>query len=46
MGELAGQLVADQAAAREDFARRFARFAGPEGQQRFRELLQHRPGAK
>jgi CHAD domain-containing protein len=39
MGEIAAQLVAGQADARDDFARRFARFGGPAGQQRFRELL-------
>jgi CHAD domain-containing protein len=39
MGELAAGLAASQAEARADFARRFARFAGPDGQQRFRDLL-------
>jgi CHAD domain-containing protein len=39
MGEVAAQLAADQAEARADFARRFARFAGPAAQQRFRALL-------
>jgi CHAD domain-containing protein len=39
MGELAAGLAASQAEARADFARRFARFAGPAGQQRFRTLL-------
>jgi CHAD domain-containing protein len=39
MGEVAAGLAASQAEARADFARRFARFAGPAGQQRFRALL-------
>jgi CHAD domain-containing protein len=39
MGEIAAQLAESQAQARADFSRRFARFAGPEGQQRVRTLL-------
>ena len=39
MGEIAAKLAASQAEARADFSRRFARFAGPEGQQRVRTLL-------
>jgi CHAD domain-containing protein len=39
MGEVAAGLAASQAEARADFARRFARFAGPAGQQRFGALL-------
>jgi len=39
MGEIAANLTLRQAEARADFARRFARFAGPEGQQRARTLL-------
>jgi CHAD domain-containing protein len=39
MGEIAANLALSQAEARADFARRFARFAGPEGQQRVRTLL-------
>jgi hypothetical protein len=39
MGEFAANLVLNQAEAREDFAQRFTRFAGPAGQQRFRALL-------
>jgi CHAD domain-containing protein len=39
MGEIAAKLALSQAEARADFARRFARFAGPEGQQRVRTLL-------
>jgi CHAD domain-containing protein len=46
MGEVAAQLAVSQAEARDDFARRFARFAGPAGQQRFHELLQHGSGPK
>jgi CHAD domain-containing protein len=46
MGEVAARLAVDQAEARDDFARRFARFAGPAGQQRFRELLRHGSGPK
>jgi CHAD domain-containing protein len=44
MGEIAAKLTLRQAEARADFARRFARFAGPEGQQRIRTLLAG-PGA-
>jgi CHAD domain-containing protein len=39
MGEIAAKLALSQAQARADFSRRFARFAGPEGQQRVRTLL-------
>jgi CHAD domain-containing protein len=39
MGEIAAKLTLGQAEARADFARRFARFAGPDGQQRVRTLL-------
>ncbi len=39
MGEIAAKLAETQAEARADFARRFARFAGPEGQHRVRTLL-------
>jgi CHAD domain-containing protein len=39
MGEIAAKLAETQAEARADFSRRFARFAGPEGQQRVRTLL-------
>ena len=39
MGEIAANLAISQAEAREDFAMRFARFAGPESQQRIRTLL-------
>ena len=39
MGEIAAKLAEAQAEARADFSRRFARFAGPEGQQRVRTLL-------
>jgi CHAD domain-containing protein len=39
MGEIAANLAISQAEAREDFAMRFARFAGPAGQQRVRTLL-------
>ena len=39
MGEIAAKLVVSQAEARAGFSRRFARFAGPEGQQRVRTLL-------
>jgi len=40
MGELAANLAISQAEARAVFADRFARFAGPDGQQRFRALLE------
>jgi CHAD domain-containing protein len=39
MGEIVANLARSQAEARADFALRFARFAGPAGQQRFRALL-------
>jgi CHAD domain-containing protein len=39
MGEIAARLVVSQAEARADFARRFARFAGPAAQSRIRTLL-------
>jgi CHAD domain-containing protein len=39
MGEIAANLAISQTEAREDFAMRFARFAGPAGQQRVRTLL-------
>jgi CHAD domain-containing protein len=39
MGEIAANLAISQAEAREDFSMRFARFAGPAGQQRMRTLL-------
>jgi CHAD domain-containing protein len=39
MGEIAANLAHSQAEARAEFAQRFARFAGPAGQQRFRDLL-------
>ena len=39
MGEIAANLAISQAEAREDFAMRFARFADPAGQERFRILL-------
>ncbi len=39
MGEIAANLALRQGEARADFAETFARFAGPEGQQRFRALL-------
>jgi CHAD domain-containing protein len=40
MGEIAANLALGQADARAVFAERFARLAGPEGQQRFRDLLE------
>ena len=43
MGEIAAKLTLSQAEARADFARRFARFAGPAGQERIRVLLEDRP---
>jgi CHAD domain-containing protein len=43
MGELAARLAVSQAEARADFSRRFARFAGPAGQQRIRVLLGEPP---
>jgi CHAD domain-containing protein len=39
MGEIAARLAVSQAEARADFSRRFARFAGPQAQQRIRVLL-------
>jgi CHAD domain-containing protein len=42
MGEIAANLAISQAEAREDFSMRFARFAGPAGQQRMRTLLDER----
>jgi CHAD domain-containing protein len=39
MGEITAGLAARQAGARADFERRFAAFAGPEGQRRMSELL-------
>ena len=39
MGEIAARLAVSQQQARDDFGRRFASFAGAEGQQRFRALL-------
>jgi CHAD domain-containing protein len=39
MGEIAANLARSQAEARADFADRFTRFAGPQGQQRFRALI-------
>ena len=43
MGEIAANLAHSQAQARADFAARFARFAGPAGQERVRVLLEGRP---
>ena len=43
MGEIAAKLTLSQAEARADFARRFARFAGPAGQERIGVLLEGRP---
>jgi CHAD domain-containing protein len=43
MGEVAARLAVSQAEARADFSRRFARFAGPEAQQRVRVLLLAEP---
>jgi len=43
MGEVAARLAVSQTQARADFARRFARFAGPAAQPRIRTLLA-RPG--
>ena len=42
MGEIAAKLTLRQAEARADFAVRFARFAGPAGQERIRVLLEGR----
>jgi CHAD domain-containing protein len=43
MGEIAAKLTLSQTEARADFARRFARFAGPAGQEHIRVLLKGRP---
>ena len=43
MGEIAAKLTLRQTEARADFARRFARFAGPAGQEHIRVLLEGRP---
>ena len=43
MGEIAAKLARSQAQAREEFAARFARFAGPAGRERVRVLLEGRP---
>ena len=43
MGEIAAKLTLSQADARADFARRFARFAGPAGQEHIGVLLEGRP---
>ena len=43
MGEIAANLAHSQAEARAEFAARFARFAGPAGQERVRVLLEGRP---
>jgi CHAD domain-containing protein len=43
MGEIAAKLALSQAEARAEFAARFARFAGPAGQERVRVLLEGRP---
>jgi CHAD domain-containing protein len=42
MGEIAAKLARSQVQAREEFAARFARFAGPAGQERVRVLLEGR----
>jgi CHAD domain-containing protein len=42
MGEVTAKLAADQHRARDGFARRFARFAGPAGQARMTDLLARR----
>ena len=42
MGEIAAKLTLSQAEARADFARRFARFAGPAGAEHIRVLLEDR----
>jgi CHAD domain-containing protein len=44
MGEVTAGLVSRQQAAREDFGRRFAAFAGIDGQRRMSELLRGKPG--
>jgi CHAD domain-containing protein len=43
LGELAARLAAAQQHARDDFGRRFTRFAGPDGEQRLRALLESLP---
>ena len=43
MGEIAAKLARSQAEARDEFAARFARFAGPAGRERVRVLLEGRP---
>jgi CHAD domain-containing protein len=43
MGEIAAKLTRSQAEARDEFAARFARFAGPAGRERVRVLLEGRP---
>jgi len=43
MGEIAAKLTLSQTEARADFARRFARFAGPAGRERIHVLLEGRP---
>ena len=43
MGEIAAKLARSQVEAREEFADRFARFAGPAGRERVRVLLEGRP---
>src|SRR5690348_7175719 len=43
MGEIAAKLARGQAEARDEFAARFARFAGPAGRERVRVLLEGRP---
>jgi CHAD domain-containing protein len=43
MGEIAAELARSQVEAREEFAARFARFAGPAGRERVRMLLEGRP---
>jgi CHAD domain-containing protein len=42
MGEIAAKLARSQVQARGEFAARFARFAGPAGQERVRVLLEGR----
>jgi CHAD domain-containing protein len=42
MGEIAAKLARSQVQARDEFATRFARFAGPAGQERVRVLLEGR----
>jgi CHAD domain-containing protein len=43
MGEIAAKLARSQAQAREEYAARFTRFAGPAGRERVRVLLEGRP---